>query len=166
MLFFILASIGPAICIILASYAGNDEFAVVALFTVSMGLMGAFYPGMKVNALDLSTNFAGTLMAIVNGIGALSGIITPYLVGVLTPDVSIELSLFHPFLSIRSIFIVNGFWFHKYNRKVYPRSLPTRLSLTCNVIYKVSYINIQISFILNLYFLYYLDNIFYARIKI
>jgi ACS family sodium-dependent inorganic phosphate cotransporter len=51
--------------------------------------MGTFYPGMKVNALDLSPNYAGTLMAIVNGIGALTGIVTPYLVGVLTPDVSV-----------------------------------------------------------------------------
>ena len=30
---------------------------------------------MKVNALDLSPNFAGTLMGITNGIGALTGII-------------------------------------------------------------------------------------------
>lgn len=30
---------------------------------------------MKVNALDLSPNFAGTLMGITNGIGALTGIV-------------------------------------------------------------------------------------------
>lgn len=41
---------------------------------------------MKVNALDLSPNYAGTLMGITNGIGALTGIAAPYLVGVLTPD--------------------------------------------------------------------------------
>jgi ACS family sodium-dependent inorganic phosphate cotransporter len=40
----------------------------VAYFTVAMGFMGTFYCGMKVNALDLSPNFAGTLMAITNGI--------------------------------------------------------------------------------------------------
>lgn len=51
--------------------------------------MGAFVPSLKVNALDLSPNYAGTLMALVGGIGAISGIITPYLVGVLTPNVSI-----------------------------------------------------------------------------
>jgi len=61
----------------------------VVLFTVATGTMGTFYPGMKVNALDLSPNYAGTLMAIVNGIGALTGIVTPYLVGVLTPNVSV-----------------------------------------------------------------------------
>lgn len=53
-----------------------------------MAFMGFFYPSLKVNALDLSPNYAGTLMAIVNGIGAISGIITPALIGYLTPNVS------------------------------------------------------------------------------
>lgn len=86
---FIIASVGPGAGIIAASYAGCDRTAVVVLFTVSTATMGTFYPGMKVNALDLSPNYAGTLMALVNGIGAFTGIITPYLVGVLTPDVSV-----------------------------------------------------------------------------
>jgi len=55
-----------------------------------MGSMGFFYPGMKVNSMDLSPNYSGTIMAIVNGIGGITGIITPYLVGVLTPNVSIN----------------------------------------------------------------------------
>ena len=86
---FIIASVGPGVGIIAASYAGCDRTGVVVLITVGTALMGAFYPGMKVNALDLSPNYAGTLMAIVNGMGAFTGIITPYLVGVLTPDVSV-----------------------------------------------------------------------------
>lgn len=76
-----------------------------------MGFMGTFYPGMKVNPLDLSPNYAGrfhfhlffvlcvfpilnsiqftgTLMAITNGIGAITGILSPYIVGVMTPNVS------------------------------------------------------------------------------
>ncbi|KAF9824589.1 hypothetical protein SFRURICE_004046, partial [Spodoptera frugiperda] len=84
--FTTIASVGPGICMILASYSGCNTEAVVILFTASMGLMGAFYPGMKVNALDLSGKYAGTIMAIVNGIGAITGIIAPYLVGLLTPD--------------------------------------------------------------------------------
>lgn len=71
-----------------ASYAGCNRTVVVAMFTVAMGFMGTFYCGMKVNALDLSPNYAGTLMALVNGIGAVSGIIIPYLIGALTEDVS------------------------------------------------------------------------------
>ena len=62
---------------------------VVILFTLAMGFMGGFYPGMKVNALDLSPNYAGTLMAITNGIGAMTGILGPYLVGVITTNQSL-----------------------------------------------------------------------------
>ncbi|KAI4456697.1 solute carrier family 17 [Holotrichia oblita] len=84
--FTTVASIGPGIFIIAASYAGCNRWLVVALFTIAMGFMGTFYCGMKVNALDLSPNYGGTLMAIVNGIGAITGIITPYLAGALTEN--------------------------------------------------------------------------------
>lgn len=43
---------------------------------------------MKVNPLDLSPNYAGSLMAVTNGIGAITGVAAPYLVGVMTPHVS------------------------------------------------------------------------------
>ncbi|XP_019869672.2 putative inorganic phosphate cotransporter isoform X5 [Aethina tumida] len=81
-----IASAGPAIFIIIASYSGCDRMLAVWMFTIAMGFMGTFYCGMKVNALDLSPNFAGTLMAIVNGVGAITGIIAPYLAGALTPN--------------------------------------------------------------------------------
>jgi hypothetical protein len=84
------ASMGPAIFIIAASYSGCDRDLAVGMFTIAMSFMGTFYCGMKVNALDLAPNFAGTLMAIVNGIGAITGIIVPYLVGALTEDVIID----------------------------------------------------------------------------
>lgn len=40
-----IASIGPGIFIILASYAGCDLAIVVVYFTIGMTLMGTFYPG-------------------------------------------------------------------------------------------------------------------------
>ncbi|XP_035775354.1 putative inorganic phosphate cotransporter isoform X1 [Anopheles albimanus] len=89
-LFTTIASIGPACFIVGASYAGCEKVIVVMLFTFAMGLMGTFYPGMKVNPLDLSPNYAGTLMAITNGIGAITGIIAPYVVGVMTPNHTLE----------------------------------------------------------------------------
>ncbi|XP_063699068.1 putative inorganic phosphate cotransporter isoform X2 [Culicoides brevitarsis] len=89
-LFTTIASVGPAIFIMLASYAGCDKTLVVVHFTIAMGIMGTFYPGMKVNPLDLSPNYAGTLMALTNGIGAITGIITPALVGLMTPNRSIN----------------------------------------------------------------------------
>ncbi|KAL6443630.1 hypothetical protein ACFW04_001629 [Cataglyphis niger] len=81
-----IASLGPGVFIIGASYASCDRTLVVAMFTIGMAMMGTFYPGMKVNGLDLSPNYSGTLMALVNGIGAFTGIITPYIVGVLAPE--------------------------------------------------------------------------------
>ncbi|XP_017767230.1 PREDICTED: putative inorganic phosphate cotransporter isoform X2 [Eufriesea mexicana] len=84
-----IASLGPGIFIVGASYAECDRTTVVILFTIGTTLMGTFYPGMKVNALDLSPNYSGTLMALVNGIGAFTGILTPYIVGVLTLNESL-----------------------------------------------------------------------------
>lgn len=88
--YFSIAAVFPAIFIIAASYAGCDRIVVVAMFTLAMGFMGTYYPGMKVNPLDLSPNYAGTIMAITNGIGACTGIAVPYIVGVMTPNVSVE----------------------------------------------------------------------------
>lgn len=53
-----------------------------------MGFKGNFYPGMKVNSLDLSPNYAGSLMALTNGLGAIAGVVAPTFVGIFTPDVS------------------------------------------------------------------------------
>ncbi|XP_055916913.1 putative inorganic phosphate cotransporter isoform X2 [Eupeodes corollae] len=88
-MFTSIAAIGPAIFIVAASYAGCNRLAVVVCFTIAMGLMGTFYAGMKLNPLDLSPNYSGTLMAITNGIGSITGIITPYLVGVMTPNATL-----------------------------------------------------------------------------
>lgn len=79
---------GPAVFILAAAYSGCDRVLSVVMFTIGMGFMGTFYSGLKVNALDLSPNYAGTLMSLVNGIGGLTGIFVPYLIGILTEGVS------------------------------------------------------------------------------
>uniref|UniRef100_A0A1B6LST4 Major facilitator superfamily (MFS) profile domain-containing protein n=1 Tax=Graphocephala atropunctata TaxID=36148 RepID=A0A1B6LST4_9HEMI len=89
-IFTTVASLGPAVGIVGASYAECDKQTVTLFFILGMGLMGFFYPSLKVNCLDLSPNYAGTVMALVNGIGAISGIITPYLVGLLITDNTME----------------------------------------------------------------------------
>lgn len=77
----------PGIFILGASYGECDRVVVVVMFAVGMGFMGTFYSGLKVNNLDLAPNYAGVIMAFTNGIGGLSGIFSPYIVGVLTPNV-------------------------------------------------------------------------------
>ncbi|XP_014261738.1 sialin-like [Cimex lectularius] len=81
-----LGAIGPAVGCIMASYAGCNKPAVVTLFTVGMGFMGFCYSSLRVNGLDISPNYAGTIMAIVNGMGSISGMVGPILVGYLTPN--------------------------------------------------------------------------------
>lgn len=59
---------------------GSKDTFTILTFVPFRSSKGTFYPGMKVNGLDLSPNYSGTLMALVNGIGAFTGIITPYIV--------------------------------------------------------------------------------------
>ncbi|XP_014217729.1 sialin-like, partial [Copidosoma floridanum] len=81
-----LASIGPGVFIVAASYAECDKKLVVAMFVVGVTFLGCGIPSLKVNALDLSPNYAGTVMAVSNGFAACTGIITPYLVGKITTN--------------------------------------------------------------------------------
>ncbi|XP_049869087.1 putative inorganic phosphate cotransporter isoform X2 [Pectinophora gossypiella] len=85
-----IAATGPGICIILASYSGCDTTLAVFWFIAAMTLMGAYYSGMKINALDITPNYAGTTTSLVNGVAAISAIISPYLIGLLTPDSTLK----------------------------------------------------------------------------
>ncbi|XP_055920216.1 putative inorganic phosphate cotransporter isoform X2 [Eupeodes corollae] len=112
-MFTSIAAIGPAVFIVAASYAGCNRFLVVAFFTIAMGLMGTYYAGMKLNPIDLSPNYSGTLMAITNGIGSITGIITPYLVGVMTPNTTLlewRLVFWVAFVVLVSTSIVYMIW--------------------------------------------------------
>lgn len=83
------ASVLPAAFIIAASYAACHHLLVVIFFTLSIGLHGFLSAGVSVNPIDLSPNYAGTIMSIGNGAGALTGILAPYSVGLLTPHVRV-----------------------------------------------------------------------------
>lgn len=76
------------IFIVLASYAQCDKVMVVTYFTISIVFQGV--PGVTINPLDLSPNYAGILSGICCTVGALTGILAPYLVGVITPHVSFD----------------------------------------------------------------------------
>lgn len=64
----------------------------MAHFTVSIAFQGV--PGVAINALDLSPNYASILMGIGGALTSITGILVPYMVGVYTPNVSMM-----PFLS-------------------------------------------------------------------
>lgn len=81
-----ISSIGPGVMLIAAMYVGCNVIQAVALITIGLTLTGSRIPGALVNVIDLSPTYAGTLMGIMNGIGALCGILAPYTVGILAPD--------------------------------------------------------------------------------
>lgn len=86
--FIRIASIIPAVFILGASYAGCNEFLVVTLFVISTGAQGLMTVGTMLNPMDLSPVFACTLTGIMNCCGTLTGILAPYVVGLLTSNVS------------------------------------------------------------------------------
>ncbi|KAL7294280.1 hypothetical protein TKK_0012295 [Trichogramma kaykai] len=87
--FAAISLMGPGVFLVAASYAECNQMLVVVMFVLGLTFMSAAYPSIMVNNLDLSPNFAGTLMAFANGIAALGGILTPYVVGILTPHQTI-----------------------------------------------------------------------------
>lgn len=81
------ASLVPAIFLIAASYAGCDEVFVVTFFTLSIAAQGFNLAGTILNLFDLAPNYVGPLAGIVNSFATIAGMIAPYIVGLLTPNV-------------------------------------------------------------------------------
>ena len=109
-----IALIGPAIFLVSASFAGCNRILVVLCFVFGVTLMSSALPGIQVNPLDLSPNYAGTLMALTNGIASLTGTAAPYLIGVLIPNHSLTewrtvfFILAFIFLSTNTVFLLFG----------------------------------------------------------
>lgn len=78
----------PCVFIILASYMGCNGTAAVVFFTLALFTMGPFYSSLRINQMDISKNFSGIIMALVNGAGALAFAPAPYLIGIIAKDVS------------------------------------------------------------------------------
>ncbi|XP_055326573.1 sialin-like [Sitodiplosis mosellana] len=89
-IFSTLGAIFPAVFLVAASYAGYDKEKVILMFTLCMGFLGNFFTGLKVNALDLSPNYSGSLMALTNGLAGMAGVVVLPIVGVMTPNSSLE----------------------------------------------------------------------------
>ncbi|XP_065368594.1 putative inorganic phosphate cotransporter [Calliphora vicina] len=65
---------------------GESTKLAIALLTIAVGANAATYLGFQVNHIDLSPNFAGTLMGITNCAANIMSIIAPLTVGLIVTD--------------------------------------------------------------------------------
>ncbi|XP_037051081.1 putative inorganic phosphate cotransporter [Bradysia coprophila] len=78
---------GLAVCFILASYSGCNRLSAILFFSFASGFAGL--DNSRVNNMDLSPNYAPTIISIVNSCGSAMGILAPLAVGLLTPNATI-----------------------------------------------------------------------------
>jgi ACS family sodium-dependent inorganic phosphate cotransporter-like MFS transporter 5 len=85
----------PMIAVIGLIFITSDKaYYGVLLVTIGLAFSGLTYGGgFLVNYNDIGGTFAGIVFGLSNTIGTISGIVAPYLVGELTPNVNISSSI-------------------------------------------------------------------------
>lgn len=77
----------PMISLIALAFVGKDnQHLAIILLTITVGINSATYLGFQVNHIDLSPNFAGSLMGITNCAANIMSIIAPLTVGLVVTD--------------------------------------------------------------------------------
>ncbi|XP_030381273.1 putative inorganic phosphate cotransporter isoform X2 [Scaptodrosophila lebanonensis] len=77
----------PMISLIALGYVpSNHSNVAVALLTITVGISAATYLGFQVNHIDLSPNYAGTLMGITNAAANIASGIAPLASGAIVQD--------------------------------------------------------------------------------
>jgi len=80
---------GAGLFLIALSQLDCTQTAVaVVLLVLAVSMSGFVYSGYFVNHMDIAPQYAGTLMGISNSVGAVSGLIAPYVASVATESVS------------------------------------------------------------------------------
>ncbi|XP_030569764.1 putative inorganic phosphate cotransporter isoform X2 [Drosophila novamexicana] len=88
-LFTFIGALFPGSFMVAASYAECNKGLVVVFITLALFTMGPYYAGQKLTPMDMSPSYSGTLMAIINGIGAVAGLISPPIIGAMTPNATL-----------------------------------------------------------------------------
>ena len=84
---------GAGVFLIGLSYLDCTQTALaVVLLVLAVTMSGFVYSGYFVNHMDIAPQYAGTLMGISNGIGAISGFIAPYVASRVTELVGQQLT--------------------------------------------------------------------------
>jgi len=80
---------GAGVFLIGLSYLDCTQTALaVVLLVLAVSMHGFVFSGYFVNHMDIAPQYAGTLMGISNCVGAISGVIAPYVASTVTESVS------------------------------------------------------------------------------
>ncbi|GFY47713.1 hypothetical protein TNIN_205181 [Trichonephila inaurata madagascariensis] len=102
---------GPAICLVGVILVGCDYIWSVVFLTLAMGFNGCTYSGYMVTHVDMSPEFAGTLMGMTNAFATLAGFLAPKAVGKLTENNETLAQWRIVFIIAIAVYVVTGFLF-------------------------------------------------------
>ncbi|XP_014288919.1 putative inorganic phosphate cotransporter [Halyomorpha halys] len=89
-IFTTIGSALPSLGLIGVTYCECDGTCAFVCLIIGFGCMGTFYPSLKVNGIDLSTNYGGTIGATGHWLGTTAGAMGPPLVAAIAPDSTIS----------------------------------------------------------------------------
>ncbi|KAF7379027.1 hypothetical protein HZH66_015261 [Vespula vulgaris] len=85
-IFMLFSHMGPAIALIIMTYAGCDATTAMVMLILALTFNGAACQTSLVNHQDLAPNFAGSLYGVMNTFGSFPGFIIPPIIGALTNE--------------------------------------------------------------------------------
>ncbi|XP_055900366.1 sialin-like isoform X1 [Biomphalaria glabrata] len=110
--FTAVGKIAPAVMLIALGYVDCSQPAVaVGLLVFAVSLTGIQYSGFLVNHVDIAPAFAGILFGISNSLAAVTGFISPVIVGVITEERQTRLEWQIVFYIAAAIYIFGAIFF-------------------------------------------------------
>ena len=109
---FLPGMVVPAVMLIILGYIDCTKTGLaILLLVLGVSLTGTQYSGWVVNHMDIAPAFAGILFGISNSIAAVTGFLSPVIVGVITTVCQLSNLTFHlilscqPSVTVRSCFV-------------------------------------------------------------
>ncbi|XP_060803410.1 uncharacterized protein LOC106133662 [Amyelois transitella] len=96
---------GSSIGLIILAYAPQDIYVVETIMVILCGMKIACHYGFLVNHIDISPNFAGTMMSLSNFCSNCVGVLAPIVAGIILTDVT------SVFLWRKVFFVSSGLYF-------------------------------------------------------
>lgn len=86
-IFTTIGMVTPAILIYCLKFASGSVALALSLITFAIGINAAINAGFMINNLDLSPNFAGSIISLIGAVSICGGIFSPIMVGFVVKDI-------------------------------------------------------------------------------